>query len=102
MADVIPALNRILSIRVFSIVAEGASILSIFLFPLSAMIDIISAMGVGQKMYAYRGIAYAITSWAFNGHMYPGSMTLLHQARMGIPRISNSDIVEYEKAWRDA
>jgi len=102
VADVIPVLNRILSIRAFSIVAEGASILSIFLFPVSAMIDIINAMGVGRKMYAYRGIAYAITSWAFNSHMYPGSMTLLNQARTGIPRISNSDIMEYEKAWRDA
>jgi len=29
-------------------------------------------------------------------------MTLLNQARKGIPRISNSDIIEYEKAWRDA
>jgi len=34
--------------------------------------------------------------------IFSGSMTLLNQARKGIPRISNSDIIEYEKAWRDA
>jgi hypothetical protein len=100
--ELVPIINRILSIRAFSIVASGASITSIFLFPVSAMIDIINAMEIGRKMYAYRGIAYATTSWAFNREMYKGSMKLLHQARTGIPRIQISDLVEYEKAWRNA
>lgn len=100
LAEFLPIVNKILAIRVFSVMATGASILSIFFIPISAMIDIINAYQAGRRMYSYRAISYALTSWAFKKPVLNSSNRILIQAKTGIPRVDSRELIEYEKSWR--
>lgn len=102
LVELLPFFNKLLTIRVFSMMATGASILSIFLIPVSAMINIIDAYQAGRRMYSYRAIAYALTSWAFKKPVLNSSRKLLQQAQTGSPRVAASELIEYEKAWKKA
>ena len=62
VAELLPLFNRILSLRIFGLVASGASILSIFLIPISSLINIVNAYQAGLRMYSYRAVAYTITA----------------------------------------
>ena len=100
ITELLPIVNRILSIRVFSVMASGASIISIFLIPVSAMLNIIDAYQAGRRMYSYRAIAYALTSWAFNKHVHTSSKQILLHAKTGFPRVEAKELTEYDKAWK--
>lgn len=100
LAELIPILNKILSVRIFAMTASGASILSIFLFPVGAMIAVINASESGKRMYTFRAIAYAITSWAFDKPVLTGSSRVMANARSGFPVIQKREITERELAWK--
>ena len=100
ITELLPIVNRILSIRIFSFMATGASVLSIFLLPISAMINIINGYQISRRMYSYRAIAYALTSWAFNKPILTGSKKIIFQAKTGTPKVSPKELIEEEKAWR--
>jgi hypothetical protein len=100
-AELIPAIEAVLSgSRILSFVASGASTLSIFLFPVTTMIDIINAYQAGHKMYALRCIAYTITSWAFDKPAPSGSMRILSNLRNSAPVAKPSTIQEYNLLWK--
>lgn len=100
-AELIPAIETVLSgSRILSFVASGASTLSIFLFPVSAMIDIINSYQVGHKMYALRCVAYTITSWAFDKPVPSASMRILSNLRNTAPVAKPSTIREYNQLWK--
>jgi len=64
LAELIPIANGILrSSTILSTVASGATVVSIFMFPISSMLNIINAYQTEHKMYAFRAIAYTFTSW---------------------------------------
>jgi len=100
LAELLPLMNKILSIRIFYFLASGASILSIFFIPVSALINIVNAYQTGARLYSYRAIAYAITAWAFNKPAINGSQKILAQIRMGFPRVPEDQVSEYHKAWK--
>ena len=100
ITELLPIVNKILSIRIFSFMATGASVVSIFLLPISAMISIINGYQISRKMYSYRAIAYALTSWAFNKPILTGSKKIIFQAKTGTPKVSPKELIEEEKAWR--
>lgn len=100
LAELIPILNKILSVRIFAVTASGASILSIFLFPAGAMISLINANETGKRMYSFRAIAYALTSWAFDKPVLTGSMRVMANARSGFPVIQQNEITERENLWK--
>lgn len=100
VAELVPLLNTILAIRIFSIVASGASIISVFLFPIAALISIINAYEAGRRMYSYRAVAYALTSWAFNKPVLNSSQRILLQIRTGFPMVPVQEITEYEEVWK--
>lgn len=101
LAELLPAVESVLSgSRILSVVAEGSSILSIFLFPVSAMIDVINAYDVGRKMYAYRCVAYTVTSWAFDTPNPSGSMRILSNMRHTAPVVPASELKKYNQLWK--
>lgn len=102
IAELLPLFNKILAIRAFSVVASGASVISIFLIPISALISIIDAYQSGRRMYSYRAIAYAITSWAFKKPAQSSSKKLLLQAQTGFPKVPANELIEYERSWKKA
>jgi hypothetical protein len=102
LAEIIPVVNRILSLRIVAITASGASVLSIFLFPVGALISVINAYETGKRMYTFRAIAYAITSWAFDKAILPGSKQIMYNKRTVAPVIPKSDVKLHEEAWKKA
>lgn len=100
LTELLPIVNKILAVRVFSFMATGASIISIFLIPISAMINIINAYQAGRRMYTYRAISYALTSWAFQKPIFTSSKRLIIQAKTGMPRVDSKELIEYDKAWK--
>lgn len=102
--ELIPVFNKILELKVFSILAEGASILSIFFFPISALIDVINAYGTGARHYSYRAIAYSLTAWAFNDAPVHSSQTMLSNLRTGfpVPPDMKYTLKQYNEGWRKA
>lgn len=102
ITELLPIVNRILSIRIFSFLATGASVVSIFLLPISAMISIINGCQLSRKMYSYRAIAYALTSWAFDKPILTSSKRIMLQAKTGMPRVDAKELIEYEKSWKKA
>lgn len=101
LAELLPAVESVLSgSRILSFVAEGTSIFSIFLFPVSAMIDVINAYNVGHKMYAYRCVAYTVTSWAFDVSNPSGSMRILSNMRHNAPVVPASELKKYTQLWK--
>ena len=83
-AELIPGINTFVAgSRIFSVVSSGAAVLSIILFPISAMISVINAYQIGHKMYSYRAIAYTITAWAFGKPIPSSSQRVLHNVREG-------------------
>jgi len=103
-AEIIPIFNRILDLKIVSVVAEGASILSIFLFPVSALIDILNAYETGARLYSYRGVAYTLTSWAFGDVHIHSSRTILHNLSAGrlVPPDLKYTLAMYDAAWKKA
>lgn len=100
-AELIPAIETVLAgSRVLSFVASGASALSIFLFPVTSMIDIANAYQVGHKMYALRCVAYTITSWAFDKPVPPSSQRILNNLRSSAPVAKPATIQEYNQLWK--
>lgn len=102
--ELIPVFNRILDLKIVSVVAEGASVLSIFLFPVSALIDILNAYETGARLYSYRGVAYTLTSWAFGDVPVHSSRTILNNLSAGrlVPPDLKYTIEMYNKAWKKA
>lgn len=102
IVELIPYFNRILDLKIFSIMAEGASVLSIFFFPVSALIDVINAYQTGARMYSYRAIAYDLTSWAFNDAPAHSSQKILSNLVSGFPVPPNKSraLKEYKEAWK--
>lgn len=103
VAELIPVLNTALSnSRLFMIVSSSASILSILLFPVGAMINIIDAYQVGIKMYSFRALAYTITAWAYNQPIPSSSPTIIRNSRTRAPVSTEKQIEEKHRAWRRA
>ena len=102
LAELIPQAARFLSQRaLLSIAASSASIASIVLFPVAAFIHLINAMQSGEKMYAYRAVAYRITGWAFDDGLTMSSPTIIRNIQTGFPRKSPQEVDEYRKAWAE-
>lgn len=100
-AELIPAIETVLSgSRILSFVASGASTISIFLFPVASMIDIIDAYQVGHKMYALRCVAYTITSWAYDKPIPSASMRIISNLRNTAPVAKPGTIREYNQLWK--
>ena len=103
LVELIPTANIILrGSSFFSTVASSASIISIVMFPVSTMIDIVNAYQTGHKLYSYRAIAYALTSWAYGMPMKSSSKRILSNARRGIVKNDKKTINEYNLKWRKA
>ena len=98
--ELIPIFDNILSLKIFSIAAESTSILSIFLMPISSIIDVINAYQAGRRMYSFRGVAYALTAWSFNDAPLSSSPRILANAKSGFPQITNQELVEYTHSWK--
>ncbi len=102
-AELITYTNTLVSgSRFLTAVASGASVLSIALLPVSHMISIINAWQSGHRAYAYRGISYAITAWAFNKPVPTASQTILRNIRSGGLVRNPSIVQEYNKVWNEA
>lgn len=101
-AQLIPYVNTIMtSSRLMVFVGSSASFISIFLFPVAAMISVINAYQVGQQMYAYRAIAYTLTAWAFNKPIPTSSQRILMNIRQGGLVADQSAVAEYRKVWEN-
>lgn len=101
-AQLIPYVNTIItSSRLMTFVGSSASFLSIFLFPVAAMISVINAYQVGHQMYAYRAIAYTLTAWAFNKPIPSSSQRILMNIRKGGLVADQSAVAEYKKVWEN-
>ena len=99
-AQLLPYVNTLItSSRLMVFVGSSASFISIFFFPVAAMISVINAYQVGQQMYAYRAIAYTLTAWAFNKPIPNSSQRILLNLRSGSLVVSQSDVTEYKKLW---
>ncbi len=102
VADLVPAMNTALSSsRVLSFTANSASVISVFMFPVITMINIADAYQTGHRMYAYRCIAYTITSWAFEKPIPASSIRILNNLRGGDLVARQTIINEYHKVWRE-
>lgn len=102
-AELIPLLNSaMMNIRILSVISSGASVLSVVLFPISTMIDIINAYQVGIKMYSYRAIAYTITAWAFSKPIPKSSQRIILNSQTRFPVASREQIQEKHSAWLKA
>ena len=102
LAELIPAANVYISGNaVISFAASGATVLSIALFPVAAMISVINAYQTGHKHYSLRAIAYTVTAWAFNKPVPVSSPRILRNIRSGIYVRGNSVENEYNKVWRN-
>lgn len=100
VAELIPIINTLLSSsRFFSIVSSGASVFSIFLFPVATMISIIDAYQTGHKMYAFRAIAYTLTAWAFDKTIPVSSNRVLSNLRSGDLVRRQRIVQEYKQIW---
>ncbi len=88
--------------RFVTAVANGASVLSIALMPVSNMISLINAWQTGHRAYAYRAIAYTVTSWVFNMPTPTSSPAVMRNIRSGGLVRSPSIIQEYNKVWQEA
>ncbi len=101
-AQLIPYVNTIMtSSRLMAFVGSSASFISIFLFPVAAMISVINAYQVGQQMYAYRAIAYTLTAWAFSKPIPTSSQRILMNIRQGGLVADQSAVAEYRKVWEN-
>lgn len=91
--------------RFMTVVANGASVLSIFLSPIANLITVVNAWQTGHQMYAYRAVAYTLTAWAFNRTVPIASNQMLSNIRTAGPRGGPTRdpavVQEYEKVWRD-
>ncbi len=100
VAELIPLLNSaMMNIRILAIVSSGASVLSIALFPVGAMISIIDAYQVGLRMYSFRAIAYTITAWAYDKPAPKSSQKIILNLKNGFPTASREQIKSMETAW---
>lgn len=102
--ELIPIFNKILELKMFSIMVEGASVLSIFFFPISALIDVINAYQTGARHYSYRAIAYSLTAWAFNDAPVHSSQTMLSNLRHSfpVPPDIKYTLRQYNDGWKKA
>lgn len=99
-AELVPAINSVLAgSRILSVVGTGASVFSIFLFPVGAMIDVLDAYQVGHKMYALRAIAYTITAWSYGNAIPASSMRILSNIREGQVVAKQRIVTEYKQLW---
>lgn len=99
-AELIPAINSVLAgSRILSVVGSGASVFSIFLFPVAAMIDVLDAYQVGHRMYALRSIAYTVTAWAYGNSIPASSMRILSNIREGKVVVKQQIVNEYKQLW---
>lgn len=101
LIEIIPKLNVVLaSSRILSVVSSGASIFSVFMFPVSTMISIINAYQSGLKMYSYRAVAYTITAWAFDKSIPISSRKIMHNARHTSPVRPESELRLMDNTWK--
>jgi len=100
LAELIPVMNTVLSgSRILSLISAGASVFSIFMFPVATMISITEAYQVGHRMYAYRCIAYTLTAWAFGKPIPASSIKSLSNLRAGNLVARKTMINEYKQLW---
>jgi hypothetical protein len=101
LAELVPFINNALSSsRVFGFVASGASVFSIFMFPVASMISVINAYQVGHQMYSYRAIAYTLTAWAFGKPIPVSSQKILSNLREGNLVAKQKIASEYKQLWQ--
>ena len=101
LAELIPFINTALSSsRIFGVVASGATVFSIFMFPVASMISVINAYQVGHQMYSYRAIAYTLTAWAFGKPIPASSQKILSNLREGNLVAKQKILSEYKQLWQ--
>jgi len=100
LAELVPIINGALSgSRVIAFVSTGASIFSIFMFPVAALISVANAYQVGHKMYSFRSIAYTLSAWAFDKPIPVSSKRVLSNMRRGMVVVKKEIIDEHNKLW---
>jgi len=100
LAELIPVMNAAISgSRILSVVATGASVFSLFMFPVATMLSIVDKYQVGHKMYAYRCVAYTITAWAFDKRVPSSSIKALNNLRSGDLVARKTMVTEYNQLW---
>ncbi len=101
LSELIPALSSYLFGPVTSPSRSEASLVSTLLYPLHQSINLINSNETGQRMYAYRAAAYAITSWAFNKPIPTKSPQILQNIAGGDPySASNKTATMYNEVWQ--
>lgn len=101
LAELIPFINTALSgSRLFGVVASGASVFSIFMFPVASMISVVNAYQVGHQMYSYRAIAYTLTAWSFDKAIPTSSQRILSNLRVGNLVAKQKMANEYKQLWQ--
>lgn len=103
LAELLTYTNTMISgSRFLMFAASSASVLSIFLSPVSNMIAIINAWQTGHRMYAFRAVAYTITAWVYDKPTPAASPAILSNIRSGGLVRDESIVKEYADAWREA
>ncbi|MCW8934916.1 MAG: hypothetical protein OQK98_09340 [Gammaproteobacteria bacterium] len=103
LAELIPQVSVIIGdIKLLSIAASAASVSSIVLFPVGAMLSIINGMEAGLRLYGMRAVAYTITAWTYGDIIPTRSPTVLRNITPGVVKAKAWDIQQRDKAWKAA
>lgn len=103
LAELIPQVSAIIGdMKLLSITASAASVSSIVLFPVGAMLSIINGMESGLRLYGMRAVAYTITAWTYDQMIPLSSPTVLRNITAGQVRAKAWDIQQRDKAWKTA
>jgi hypothetical protein len=97
-AELIPALSSWLSGTAAASITSVASFAGVLLFPVQQIINIINANETGLRAYSYRGIAYAITAWAFDKPKPMSSPQILSNIKRG-PVVTVQGVGRYNQVW---
>ena len=103
LVDLIPQVSVIIGdIKLLSVAASAASVSSIILFPVGAMLSVINGMEAGLRLYGMRAAAYTITAWVYDDIIPSRSPTVLRNITTGKIQAKAWDIQQRDKAWKEA
>lgn len=100
-AELIPVLNTWLSGSAVTAAVSTASFAGTILFPFQQIINLINANENGLRLYSYRAISYAITTWSFDKPK-PISSPRVISNLTAPPYGATKDIAEYHEVWKEA
>lgn len=103
LVELIPQVSVVIAdSALISVAASAATVSSIVLFPVGAMLSVINGMEAGLRLYGMRAAAYTLTAWVYDEHIPTRSPTILHNISAGSLRAKAWDIQQRDKAWKKA